>query len=85
MKATLEFDLPEEEQEHRYALAGVDAILLVNDLEETIRELLHSDCGYFTEWKNEEGEICEGCPETLQRVWNWIIEQKQERKLPDLI
>ena len=85
MKATLEFDLPEEEQEHRYALAGVDALLLLNDLEEAIRELLHSDCGYFTEWTNEEGEICEGCPETLQRVWNWIIEQKQERKLPDLI
>ena len=85
MKATLEFDLPEEEQEHRYALAGVDALLLLNDLEEAIRELLHRDCGYFTEWKNEEGKICEGCPETLQRVWNWIIEQTEERKLPDLL
>ena len=38
MKATLEFDLPEEEQEHRYAMAGVDALQLVNDIEEAIRE-----------------------------------------------
>ena len=37
MKATLEFDLPEDEQEHRYALAGRDALIALEQIDEWAR------------------------------------------------
>ena len=93
MKAILEFQLPEEEPEHRYALAGLDALLLISDLENEIRSKLRYDSGQFREWTvdryAEDGsqthkEQVKGCDDTLQEVWQWVIRAKQERNLPEL-
>ena len=37
MKATLEFDLPDDEPEHRYALAGRDALIALEQIDEWAR------------------------------------------------
>jgi len=39
MIATLEFSLPEEQEEHRYALAGVDLGAVIIDLDAELRTL----------------------------------------------
>jgi hypothetical protein len=38
MKAILEFALPDDEQEHRYALAGRDALIALKQIDEWARE-----------------------------------------------
>lgn len=92
MKATLTFKLPEEEPEHRYALAGVDALILISDLENEIRSKLRHDCGEFKEFRVErygddgvKTERVKGDDDTLEKVWQWIIDQKQARSLPELV
>ena len=93
MKATIEFDLPEEEYEHKYALAGTDALLLIEDLCNEIRSKLRHNSGDFREFNTEEykedGSIIKkkvsGDDDTLDYVWKWIIEQKQNRQLPELV
>ena len=92
MKATLEFSLPEEEPEHRYALAGVDALLLISDLENEIRAKLRYDTGEFKEFDSKRydddgvtSERVQGHDDTLEAVWHWIIRQKQARNLPELV
>jgi len=93
MKAKLIFDLPEEEPEHRYALAGTDALLLIEDLCNEIRSKLRHNAGDFREFTTavyqEDGSIINkkmnGDDSTLEHVWKWIIEQKQERRLPELV
>lgn len=94
MKATLTFDLPEEEAEHKYALAGLDALLLINDLENEIRSKLRHGTGEFNEflhekWDDESGEFSKervkGDDATLEAVWQWIIHQKGKRNLPELV
>jgi hypothetical protein len=82
MKATLEFDYPEDERDHKYALAGLDALLLINDLENEIREMLRRDGGHFKKWIDENDKQQSGCYATLERVWQYIIDQKEERRLP---
>jgi hypothetical protein len=37
MKAILEFGLPDDEQEHRYALAGRDALIALEQIDEWAR------------------------------------------------
>jgi hypothetical protein len=37
MKAILEFSLPDDEQEHRYALAGRDALIALEQIDEWAR------------------------------------------------
>jgi hypothetical protein len=92
MTATLTFNLPEEGPEHRYALAGIDALLLISDLENEIRSKLRYDAGEFKEFTAERygddgvtTERVKGCDDTLEAVWHWIIRQKQERNLPELV
>jgi hypothetical protein len=92
MKATLTFKLPEEEPEHRYALAGVDALLLISDFENEIRSKLRYDSGEFKEFTAERygddgvtSERVKGDDDTLEKVWRWIIDQKQARNLPELV
>lgn len=75
MKATLEFNLPEEEQEHRCALAGVDALLVIEDVIEELANGMNNQYGVF-----KECDI-----ETLEQVIEYIIAAKENRKLPDLI
>lgn len=94
MKATLTFDLPEEEPEHKYALAGTDALLLIEDLCNEIRSKLRYDSGDFQEfdaeeWDEEANEFrkirAKGDDHTLEKVWQWVIDQKQRRNLPELV
>jgi hypothetical protein len=94
MKAQLIFDLPEEKPEHSCALAGTDALLLIEDLCNEIRSKLRYDSGEFKEfpaekWDDERNEFvkitAKGDDHTLEKVWQWVIEQKQRRNLPELV
>lgn len=75
MKATLEFDLPEEEAEHSYALAGLDALLVIDDVVEELARGMNDQCGTFKDCNSE----------MLERVIEYIISEKMKRRLPDLI
>lgn len=72
MKATLEFNLPEEQTEHQNALLGASALVTIDDLLEEIRSKLKYRSGYF--------EDCDD--KTLEKVRSFVIELKQERLLP---
>jgi hypothetical protein len=93
MKAILEFDLPEEQDDHAYALSGLDALLVINDLENEIRSKLRYDSGEFKEFDvevyNDDGTSgrrrVNGCDDTLEKVWQVLIRFKQERNLPELV
>lgn len=93
MKATLEFNLPEEQDDHAYALAGVDALLTIDDLLNEIRTKLKYDGGRFKEWDAEvynektqslEKKRIQGCDYTLEKVCEVLHELKQDRRLPEL-
>lgn len=46
MKAILEFDLPEDEPDHKYALAGRDALLALDEIDRWARGILkHGEPG----------------------------------------
>ena len=94
MKATLEFQLPEEQSDLDYALAGTSALLTLEDLLQEIRAKLKYDSGEFQEWKAEiyneetnsfEKKTVQGCAHTLERVRAVLFELKQNRRLPELI
>jgi hypothetical protein len=84
MKAILEFSLPEDEQDHKCALSGTDALLAIEDILDEIRTKLKYESGFFLEWKNDEGKTCTGDIDTLERVRQYICEVKRERNLPEL-
>jgi len=94
MKAILEFDLPEEEPEHSYALAGLDALLVIEEILNEIRSFLKYEDGEFREfhteiWNEEtnqyEQKTMKGCDHTLEKVRSLIFEYKQKRNLPELV
>jgi uncharacterized protein YggL (DUF469 family) len=93
MKAILEFNLPEEQDDHAYALAGVDALLCIDDLFNEIRNKLKYDGGDFKEWESEvyrddgtiEKKRMTACDYTLERVAEVLLQLKEKRKLPDLV
>jgi hypothetical protein len=74
MKATLTFDLPEEKSDHAYALAGVDALLVISDILSVCRAKLKYDSGEFKD--------CDDA--TIEKVRDFIVELKQYRNLPEL-
>jgi len=75
MKAILEFSLPEDQHDHKYALAGIDALLVISDLLNEIRTKLKHDGGGFKD-----------CDEkTLEIVRDYVVELKRDRELPELI
>lgn len=93
MKATIEFNLPEEQDEHAYALAGVDALIVIDELLNEIRNKLKYGGGEFKEWDvdvyNDDGSVSkkrvEGCDYTLEKVRDVLIEFKSNRNLPELV
>lgn len=93
MKAILEFSLPEEQDDHKYALSGLDALIVISDLENEIRSKLRYDAGEFKEFYvdvyNDDGTIkkrkVNGCDDTLERVGEVLRQFKQERNLPELV
>ena len=84
VKASLEFNLPEEQVEHQSALAGPDALLVIEDLLSSIRSKLKYDSGFFKEWVDEDGKTKIGDDSTLERVRKLIVDLKVERNIPDL-
>jgi len=85
-KATLEFNLPEQEHDFKYACAGLDALLTLNDIDQELRSAVRYHSGEFTHYIHEEtGERKECCVETLYHVRKVINEMIHDRKLPELI
>jgi len=78
MEAILKFNLPDDKHDHKYALAGLDALLTINSIEQEIRSYLKYNArdGYF---KDFDVDV-----KTLERVWDLIITLKKERQLPEL-
>ena len=94
MKATLQFKLPEEEPEHKYALAGTDALLAIEDICNEIRSFLKHGDGEFHDfqadvWNEETNQFdkktMDACPYTLEKVADFIYELKKNRNLPELV
>jgi len=85
MKATLEFNLPEERTEHICAVKGMDAIAVIDDLLEEIRSFLKYNGGEFREWRTKEGGTHTACAETLEKVRSYIWELRKDNEIPDLI
>jgi hypothetical protein len=84
MKATLEYTLPEEADDHRYALSGVDALLAIDDIANEIRNFLNHGCGELKEYRDDDGIPHRCCYDTLEAVADFIYKIKQERNLPEL-
>ena len=94
MKAILEFDLPEEQHEHAYALAGLDCRIIIDNLINEIRSADRYEGGAFAEvdveeYNEEEGEFQKrrekGCVHTLLAVRAYLLEQLNERRVPELV
>ena len=94
MIATLQFTLPEEEPEHKYALAGLDALLTIEDILNEIRSFFKHGDGDFHNfqaevWNEETNKFdvktMDACHHTLERVAEVIWEFKKSRNLPDLV
>lgn len=93
-KAILEFDLPEEQDEHAYALAGLDCRIIIDNLINEIRSADRYQGGAFAEvdveeYNEEEGEFQKrrekGCVHTLLAVRAYLLEQLNERRVPELV
>jgi hypothetical protein len=74
VKAILKFDLPEEKSDHAYAVAGVDALLVISDILSECRSKLKYDSGEFKD--------CDDA--TIEKVRDYIVELKQYKNLPEL-
>ena len=75
MKGILEFDLPADEAEMRYAQSGLDALLVLNDLDQECRSRLKHGAGAFADLDEK----------TIEAVRAWVVGASQRRNLPDLI
>jgi hypothetical protein len=84
MKATLEFNLPEERTEHICAVKGMDTILILDDLLNEIRSFLKHGDGEFRQWRDEEGATYSACEHTLEKVRSYIWELRKDNEIPDL-
>jgi len=74
MKTTLEFNLPEEKADLDYALAGVDALLVISNILSVCRAKLKYDSGEFKD--------CDDA--TIEKVRDFIVELKHHKNLPEL-
>ena len=74
MKGFLEFDLPEDSAEMRYAQAGFDALLVLNDFDQECRSLLKHGAGAFADLDEK----------TVERVREWVRGEALRRNLPEL-
>lgn len=84
--AKLEFNLPEQEHDFKYALAGLDALLALSDLDEELRSAVRYESGelaYYCDEQTKERKKC--CAETLDRVRERLWDIRNNRDLPELI
>jgi hypothetical protein len=75
MRGILEFDLPQDEAEMRYAQSGLDALLVLNDLDQECRSLVKHGAGAFAGMDEK----------TIEAVRAWVVGASLRRNLPDLI
>ncbi len=75
MKGILEFDLPEDEAEMRYAQSGLEALLVLNDLDQECRSLVKHGAGAFAGMDEK----------TIERIREWVRGESVRRNLPELI
>ena len=85
MKAILEYNLPEDEMDMKYAIAGIDALLLIEDVINEIRSYLKHGCGELKTCLDDNDNQIDCCPHTMHKIREYICEQKANRNLPDLI
>lgn len=76
MKAILEFNLPDDADDYKYALAGLDSLLVISDILDEIRSFLKYESGYFKDFDVDQN--------TLERVREYIIMMKEAKNLPEL-
>ncbi len=74
MKGILEFDLPQDEAEMRYAQSGLDALLVINDLDQECRSCLKHSAGDFAGLDQK----------TIEHVRGWLAGASLRRNLPEL-
>jgi hypothetical protein len=74
MKGILEYDLPEDSAEMRYAQAGLDALLVLNDLDQECRSRLKHGAGAFADLDDK----------TIEAVRAWVRGESVRRNLPEL-
>ena len=76
MKGILEFNLdePDDVDQFKYAQAGLQALLLLEDLDNEFRSKMKHDCGEFKD--------CDF--DTIETVRKYIWELRHDRKLPEL-
>ena len=74
MRGVLEFDLPQDQAEMRYAQAGLDALLLLNDLDQECRSRLKHGAGAFADLDEN----------TIERIREWVRGESVRRNLPEL-
>ena len=85
-KATLEFNLPEQEHDFKYAIAGIDALLAINDLDQELRSAMKYESGELSHYIDAaDGLEKKCCYETLDLVRQKLWEIHNKYKLPDLI
>ena len=75
MRGVLEFDLPQDQAEMRYAQAGLDALLVLNDLDQECRSRLKHGAGAFADLDEN----------TIERIREWVRGESVRRNLPELI
>jgi hypothetical protein len=82
MKATLEFNLPEEQTEYLAAVHAGPLFAVVDNFFEAIRSKLNHDAGEFASFKNDDGVECRGCDDTLEQVRVVFREMREEAGIP---
>jgi hypothetical protein len=74
MRGILEFDLPQDAAEMRYAQAGLDALLVLNDFDQECRSRLKHGAGAFADLDEN----------TIEHVRGWLAGASLRRNLPEL-
>jgi hypothetical protein len=74
MKATLKFNLHEEQAEFEAAVKGSDALLLINTLLMEVRSLQNHNAGAFKD--------CDLA--TMETLEKWVTDHIEEYQLPEL-
>jgi hypothetical protein len=73
MKFILEFD-ETESYEHEVCCKSLDILLLLDNLDSEIRSALRKECGEFAKLDVE----------TLEKIRDWVWEQRHFRNIPEL-
>jgi ATP-dependent exoDNAse (exonuclease V) beta subunit len=82
MKATLEFNLPEDQTEYLAAVHASPMFGVVDNLLEAIRLKLNHDAGEFATFRNDYGVNCRGCNATLEQVRIVLCQIREEAGIP---